>query len=189
MDTTRKKRGSPIKALLVGLTLGALGGMAGMYLHLRDRTPEPGHAAASPGNCPDNPQAKHPDSPAPAKGARDFNFYGVLEDAPAPPSPRPELEHLPLPPAVSVSPPPPSPSAGPVFLQMASFKAQADAEALKARIALAGQTASVVSMDLPGKGTFYRVRVGPFANKEAALQAGIHMQQAGIDPSGAFLVR
>jgi len=191
MDTTQKQHGSRIKALLAGLILGALGGMAGMYLHLRDRAPAPGTPVVGPNNCAGPSQAKAPAAPEPTKEAKDFDFYGVLENTPAPPTPRPDLESSPLPPAVGASRAPSAPStpASPVYLQIASFKTTADADALKARIALAGQPASVVSMDLPGKGTYYRVRVGPFANKEEALRAGTLMQQAGIDPSGAILVR
>ncbi len=223
MNTRRKQQDSSFKALLMGLTLGAIGGMTGMYLYLREQPRSPDAQQVSLQDCTDAAQVRAQENNEAGREAKDYNFYGVLENAPVSPT-RPDLEAPPVPPTMEASastqpkvvakpapptvasvpappptnaplpgPPPSAPSttpqSGPVYLQLASFKTTQDADALKARLVLAGQSASVVSMDLPDKGTFYRVRVGPFTDKDEALDAANQMQDAGIDPRGAILVR
>lgn len=48
------------------------------------------------------------------------------------------------------------------LLQVGAFQNPADADNLKARLALIGVEAMVEPIDLPEKGTWYRVRVGPY---------------------------
>ena len=50
------------------------------------------------------------------------------------------------------------------FIQTGSFQNQAEADNLKARIALLGLEASVLTRTLPEKGVWYRVRLGPYSN-------------------------
>jgi cell division protein FtsN len=50
------------------------------------------------------------------------------------------------------------------FLQVGSFKKEADADNLKAKLALQGFEAIVQTADIPNKGTWHRVRVGPLNN-------------------------
>ncbi len=50
------------------------------------------------------------------------------------------------------------------FLQVGSFKKQTDADNLKAKLALQGFEAIVQTANLPDKGTWHRVRVGPLNN-------------------------
>lgn len=50
------------------------------------------------------------------------------------------------------------------FLQVGSFKNVADADNLKAKLALQGFEAIVQTATIPEKGTWHRVRVGPFNN-------------------------
>lgn len=50
------------------------------------------------------------------------------------------------------------------FLQVGSFKKQADADNLKAKLALQGFEAIVQTANIPDKGTWHRVRVGPLNN-------------------------
>ncbi len=204
MSNSPRSRASPFRALLAGIIVGAAGGMTGMYMHMRNPAPAPETRLAAAGECDGRASGDRSDTQEPGRQAKDFDFYGVLENVPVPPT-RPDLERPPLPPVVDVpahpskpgtppapaaSPAPAAPAAqaDPIYLQMASFKTPEEAEALKARLALAGQNTRVVAMELPDKGTYYRVRVGPFADKEEALQAGLRMQQAGIDPGGALLV-
>jgi len=67
------------------------------------------------------------------------------------------------------------------YLQVGSFRSSADADNLKARLALLGIIASVQSADLSDKGIWYRVRVGPFTQKNRV--DGMHqtLQENGID--------
>lgn len=50
------------------------------------------------------------------------------------------------------------------FLQVGSFQKEADADNLKAKLALQGFEAIVQTANIPNKGTWHRVRVGPFNN-------------------------
>lgn len=53
------------------------------------------------------------------------------------------------------------------FLQIGSFKAEADADNLKAKLALQGFEAIVQTATIPEQGTWHRVRVGPLKNINA----------------------
>ena len=52
------------------------------------------------------------------------------------------------------------------WLQAGSFASEADAENLKARLALAGWEAAIQPVSLPDKGLRYRVRLGPYDNTD-----------------------
>lgn len=53
-------------------------------------------------------------------------------------------------------------------LQVSSFRAQPEAEAFAAQLRARGHKAYVVEARVPGRGTWYRVRIGPFATQHAA---------------------
>jgi cell division protein FtsN len=188
MNTEKKPRATSIRPFVMGLVLGVLGGMLGMawYQSSREECPPPQAQAAGAGECP--PTDPTPTAEAyPTRDAEDFNFYGVLEKVPVTPA-RPDLERPPAPP--TVTPAQPTVAQGrPFYLQVASFKAAAEADALKAKIALAGGMAEVVAMEIPEKGTYFRVRLGPYATQEALGRARQQLQQAGIDLQQAIVVR
>ncbi len=54
-------------------------------------------------------------------------------------------------------------------LQLSAFAQKRDAEDFMHRVQTAGYRAFVVSSDVPGKGIMYRVRVGDYASKDAAM--------------------
>jgi cell division protein FtsN len=192
MDTEKAPRKSPIRPFMAGLALGALAGMLGMYLHQSDRpVPQPIRTKAiGPVDCGTTEQKSAEPTVLPTKDAKDFEFYGVLEEAPVSPA-RPDLEQPPIsPPMEPDQPASTSPATTkPFYLQIASFKSAADADALKARIVLAGEPATVVTTDIAEKGTHYRVRVGPFANKADLSRAKAQLAQSSIDLQNAFVVR
>ncbi|MBP7369830.1 MAG: SPOR domain-containing protein [Arenimonas sp.] len=64
-------------------------------------------------------------------------------------------------------------------LQAGSFESSADADDLKARIAMTGQQAHVEQIEANGK-TMYRVRLGPFDNADAANAAKSSLSGQGI---------
>ncbi len=64
------------------------------------------------------------------------------------------------------------------ILQVASFKNQADAEELKARIAFSGQIAYIQSIDVNGS-QWHRVRVGPFDSSREADKQKRQLEQGG----------
>lgn len=71
-------------------------------------------------------------------------------------------------------------SAEPVFLQAGSFQKPADADNLKARLALMGLEAGVQTAELPGKGTVHRVRLGPFDKTDDMNRARGLLAENGI---------
>jgi cell division protein FtsN len=195
MNTTNAGRKPSFKPFVLGLALGILVGMLGMYLHQSDKVHEQPLrcAAQAPTDCPPVEAKAAEPTVRPGKNPEDYQFYSALEKAPVTPV-RPDLERpLPPPPSEGGRPAPPpapaAPQARPIYLQVASFKAEADADALKARILLAGVQANVVPMEIADKGTYYRIRVGPFASEEELNKAKAQLDQGGIDLSGAFVVR
>ena len=69
------------------------------------------------------------------------------------------------------------------LLQAGSFQNPADADNLKARLALIGVEASVEPIEIPEKGTWYRVRVGPYSKVEEINRVRQTLAQNGIDAS------
>ena len=59
-------------------------------------------------------------------------------------------------------------SKGSFTLQLSSSPNRSDAEKVAARLKDKGYSPYVVASDVPGKGTWYRVRMGRFSNKDAA---------------------
>jgi DedD protein len=53
-------------------------------------------------------------------------------------------------------------------LQVSSFRTQAEADAFSGQLRARGHKAYVVEAHVPGRGTWYRVRVGPFSSQHAA---------------------
>ncbi|MDT3706046.1 MAG: SPOR domain-containing protein [Thiobacillus sp.] len=88
------------------------------------------------------PAARAKPDPAPS-----FDFYKVL------PSDRPG--ELPA----TVTPRAPAPR---YYLQAGAFRSPADADNLKAQLALLGVEAVIQTSEVAGKGVFHRVRVGPY---------------------------
>jgi cell division protein FtsN len=69
------------------------------------------------------------------------------------------------------------------FIQAGSFQNPADADNQKARLAILGFESSVEPANLPDKGTWYRVRLGPFAKLDEINKVRQALAQNGIDAS------
>jgi cell division protein FtsN len=67
------------------------------------------------------------------------------------------------------------------FLQAGSFQSATDADNLKARLALIGVEATIQTAAVPDKGTWHRVRIGPYANVEALNSVRDVLKQNGYD--------
>ena len=66
------------------------------------------------------------------------------------------------------------------LLQAGAFQNESEAENLKAQIAFAGMEAFVRSVNLPDKGTLYRVRLGPYKSFEEVNRIKTALSQNGI---------
>jgi cell division protein FtsN len=67
------------------------------------------------------------------------------------------------------------------WLQAGSFTNEADAENLRARLALAGWEAQLQQGTLPDKGVRYRVRLGPYDNTEELNRIKGELARRGFD--------
>jgi len=75
------------------------------------------------------------------------------------------------------------PSKDVYFIQAGSFQNPADADNQKARLAILGFESSVEPAALPDKGTWYRVRMGPYKKIEEINRVRSMLAQNGIDAS------
>jgi len=69
------------------------------------------------------------------------------------------------------------------FLQAGSFPNPADADGLKAKLALMGMEANVEPASIAGKGTWYRVRLGPYTRVDEINRIRQQLTQNGIEVS------
>lgn len=72
------------------------------------------------------------------------------------------------------------------LLQAGSYRAERDAESMKARLALAGFEAVVQKVDIELKGTYYRVRLGPYQSKR---RLHLHKKQLAGHGVNALAIR
>ena len=66
------------------------------------------------------------------------------------------------------------------MLQAGSYRSQADAEKMKAQLALIGHGSTVQKVTIQGQGDFYRVRLGPFVSHDAMVKADQRLSANGI---------
>lgn len=84
-------------------------------------------------------------------------------------------------PETATAEPSPSPSSTRYLLQAGSFRQAADADALRANLALIGIEARIQIVELPGGETWHRVRIGPFNDLREVNQARARMAANQID--------
>lgn len=177
-----KKRGS---TMLVGIVIGVLVGLAaalGVALYI-NKGPSP-FTERKPGEAvrdetPPKPPAKsekivkQPEaSPAtpPAKdnasGKPRFEFYGILQGKEE---------------AVKEKDMKPAAPKDVYYLQAGAFQTAADADNLKAKLALAGIEATIQTALLPDNKTWHRVRLGPFTSVEDVGKAKARLKENQIE--------
>ena len=110
-----------------------------------------------------------------------FEFYTLLPEkeiaipeteiaAPAP-APAPVREGSTRAATAATPPAPADAGVDQYLLQVGSFRKLADADRLKARLALLGHRATIQVVSIDGAETWHRVRVGPFRGRRAASEA------------------
>jgi cell division protein FtsN len=67
------------------------------------------------------------------------------------------------------------------LLQVGSFQNPAEADNVKAKLALMGLESNIETVDLPDKGTWYRVRMGPYRSLSEVNRIRSQLAQSGID--------
>ena len=130
-----------------------------------------------------------PGDPAPPGDKPRFEFYEILpgdgkatpQKSGKPAEPAPTSATPAAPASTPTSPATPTKSTEPLFLQAGAFQNESDAESLKAKIAFAGFEATVKPVNVAGKGTLYRVRLGPFRSQDEVNRIKSALSQSGMN--------
>lgn len=166
--------------LLVGLLVGVVAAGA-WYLgnggDVKQLLPRPDPEARAPVVA-DEPVAQ--DAPEPRAKPK-YEFYDVLRDKEVliPDAELTAQAQAEAAAAADAAPPQDTTDGVRYLLQAGAFRSAADAEALKARIALTGEVARVESAEIEG-GTIHRVRLGPYPNAGSLAAAKQALDSHGI---------
>ena len=170
-QTRPDSSGSFLIGLFFGFLLG-LGVAAGIAVYFfktpmpfADRARPPDKAPPVVQNLPDPPQS------AKAEEKPRFDFYRIL------PGREEQVTERQIREAAKQA----GASKDTYFLQAGSFQNPADADSVKARLALMGMEASVEPADLAEKGVWYRVRLGPFKRIDEINRIRQQLAQNGVD--------
>lgn len=175
--SSSKREGSPLfTGVLIGLIVGlavAIG--VALYINFspkpfvsRDKQPEEATKAAAQKMAPAEVDGKGKPSDKPR-----FDFYTILPGSEVPVS---EQE-------IKQATKQEGTAKDSYFLQVGSFQAAAEADNMKARLALLGLEAVIQTADIPDKGVWHRVRIGPFANIEDMSRSRTLLTQNDISSS------
>lgn len=196
--TARKGSGG---GFLVGMFVGLLIGLAvalGIAMYL-NKTPIPFMSRGKPttengkgeagkpaplAGLPQGGSAQKPAAPVPAVSAPEkprFDFYKILAGGEEPLSDRELRERLRAAKAPDQTAAAPAQGKDIYFIQAGAFQNPADADNQKARLAMLGFESNVEPTNLPDKGMFYRVRLGPYAKVEDLNRVRQSLAQNGID--------
>lgn len=174
-----------VAGLFIGMVLGiaAAGGVAWYVLEknpARFTNKEPSKPAAQVAPLAASAPVAATAASGVAETKQHFEFYKVLTDKSdgtahkntAKPAAK-ESAYAPAPTA------PVAASKEKFFVQAGSFQSKDDAEKLKAKLAFGGMEASIQTADIPGKGVWHRVRLGPYGESEAGKTIAA-LRQSGI---------
>jgi cell division protein FtsN len=186
LPASRKRSGG---GFLLGMFVGVILGLAvslGIAFYL-NKTPVPFLAqkpkpADKEGPSPGKPPAiagLPQGSPAPAPGAEKpkFDFYKIL------PGSEEAVSDTELRERMRTARSQQDTAKDVYFIQAGSFQNPADADNQKARLAILGFESSVEPANLPDKGTWYRVRLGPYTKVDEINKVRQVLAQSGIDAS------
>jgi cell division protein FtsN len=177
------KRGSLVLGLFIGYALGLISAM-GIWMYMNQTqspfiTQERAADSATKSELNSIIQkggqvGKDDKSAQTEDGKPRFEFYKILPGAvPEPTVDQKQTQQV----------APQTSSKDSYFIQAGSFQSAEDAENLKAKLAMMGMEASVQAVDLADRGTWHRVRVGPFAEIGEVSRVRSSLQQNGIQTS------
>lgn len=168
--------------VFIGLVIGlAIALATAFYLN---KTPLPFIGKSKPASTKDGKDAAKlpaiaglPEDAAKDSNRPKFDFYKILPGSEEPVTER-ELQD-----AAKTGKNQAEAGRGVYLIQAGSFQNPVDADNQKAKIALLGFESTVEPSVLPDKGTWYRVRLGPYTGLEDLNQARRVLAQNGIDAS------
>jgi cell division protein FtsN len=177
----KKNSGKMLLGGFIGLVIGVLIAF-GLVLYL-NKAPLPFHEKNG-RPAPDENAANQSTLPLPGKPGDKpvekprFEFYKILPGTQEPnPGANPGSNTANLPVQENGQQPAPVDQ---FYLQVGAFQKTADADNLKAKLALMGVEASVQDVVMPDKGTLHRVRTGPFATPTEMNEVRTLMAQNGV---------
>ncbi len=149
--------------------------------------PQPPAAAAKAAEQAAKGAAPTPEKPAKGSERPRFEFYQILPGDKE--VSEKEVKAAPKTAAAKPgsSPASPKPHSGEIYwLQAGAFSEEREADNLKAKIALTGLEATVRPVNIPEKGTLFRVRLGPYQSLDDANRIKTTLSQNGV---GAAIIR
>lgn len=185
-DYKQSSGGSSRHALWPGIVIGVVIGLAvaiAVVLFVR-RTPDSfvDRGAGKTSESDARAVVQEPIPPAastgpatPDTGKPRFDFYNILPGNEEP-APIKDVKPVPQDPEVAVK-------QQQLYLQLGSFQSEAEADNLKAKLALMGVEARIETADVPEKGLFHRVRVGPYASMQELNRVREQLNQNGVQSS------
>lgn len=176
------KGSSLLTGILIGFILG-IGVSVGVAIFVKGgespfvaRDTSPSHPDAGPkvdvASARNKTETAEPKTPAKPR----FDFYTIL---PGSESPVTEQE-------IKQSKAAPQPAAPAVvsenyYLQVGAFQTEQEADNMKAKLALLGLEAVVQTANVPDKGVWHRVRVGPFTEIDQITKARTELTRNGFN--------
>ncbi len=188
----RAPAGKGGRPMLTGVMIGMFLGLAialGVALFI-NHAPSPFLARSKPAASAESPAGQAPAAavaPGNAGGSAAtpqekprFDFYTILPGNEEPVTEQ-DLRRAAQQPAAKAA-------KGAYFLQAGAFQTEAEADNLKAKLALLGVEASIQTATLPDKGIWHRVRVGPYSQIDELNRVRSLLGQNGIKTSMVKLI-
>lgn len=179
-STQQKQRGSTVIGVILGVLIG-LGVALAVAVYVM-KVPTPFNSKST-SRTPAQDAAEN-------KKNKDWDPNAALSNKPAVKPAEADGKTPAKPEATAVSPATPAPATAAAppasdgvvefYVQVGAFRNDADAQALRAKLALSNFDGKVIEREQAGQKVF-RVRVGPFANQAAGDKAKANLDAAGFD--------
>lgn len=168
-----KKRSHGVLLLTIGLLLGGALVYGAQYYLYHDGKPFRGLAGLfkSDKKTAARPEDKNPEPETDRLPKPKLDFYTILPGETVLPEPKPDRK---------IAKAEPTEKGVSYMLQAASYGNLEDADRLKAKLVLNGLEAHIEKVAVEGKGTVFRVRLGPYSRLEELDAANGRLSQLGI---------
>lgn len=180
----RRAGGGVLVGIFIGVVLGLALAAGVAWYFMRGPNPYQASTPAPAKEAAREPAKAAKAEPAPAEKPR-FDFYRILpggeEPKPQAKAPEKSPDRAAAERAAAEAADKAAKPADRFWLQAGSFATEADAENMKARLALSGWEAAVQPATLPDKGLRYRVRIGPYDNTDELNRIKAELARRGFD--------